>query len=112
MITGKENEKNKQNNMYHRSSSVASKVSKPRVTKPAKVKNVRATSTYALRTTVKWNRVSGAAGYKVYRSTGSSYKCVKTVKSGSTLKYTDKIRFGRKNILLQGESIQKGKRQL
>lgn len=72
------------------SSSVASKVSKPRVTKPAKVKNVRTTSTYALRTTVKWNRVSGAAGYKVYRSTGSSYKCVKTVKSGSTLKYTDK----------------------
>ena len=72
------------------SSSVASKASKPRVTKPAKVKNVRTTSTYALRTTVKWNRVSGAAGYKVYRSTGSSYKCVKTVKSGSTLKYTDK----------------------
>lgn len=71
-------------------SSAASKVSKPRVTKPAKVRNVRTTSTYALRTTVKWNRVSGAAGYKVYRSAGSSYKCVKTIKSGSTLKYTDK----------------------
>lgn len=42
--------------------------------------------------TVKWGKVSGASGYKIYRSTKKSggFKCVKTVKSGSTVKYVNK----------------------
>lgn len=37
--------------------------------------------------TVKWNKIAGASGYKIYRSTkkSSGYKLVKTVKSGSTV---------------------------
>lgn len=36
--------------------------------------------------TVRWSKITGASGYKVYRSTSknSGYKVVKTVKSGST----------------------------
>lgn len=36
--------------------------------------------------TVKWNRISGASGYKVYRSVkkSSGYKCIATVKKGTT----------------------------
>lgn len=73
---------------YNRTTSVKAK--RNYTAKPAQVKNVRTSSTYALRTTIKWNRVSGASGYKVYRSTGSGYKCIKTIKSGSSVKYTDK----------------------
>ena len=42
--------------------------------------------------TVRWSRVSGASGYKVYRSTkkSSGYKLVKTVKGSSTVKYVNK----------------------
>ncbi len=41
--------------------------------------------------TVKWNKVSGAKGYYVYRKTGSgSYKKIATVKSGSTVTYLNK----------------------
>lgn len=42
--------------------------------------------------TVKWNRISGAAGYKVYRSTkkSSGYKCIATVKKGSTKSLVNK----------------------
>ncbi len=40
--------------------------------------------------TVKWNQVTGATGYYVYRKTGSgSYKLIKTIKKNSTLSYTD-----------------------
>lgn len=41
---------------------------------------------------VKWNEVSGANGYKVYRSTSKNgtYKVVKTVKSGKTISYSNK----------------------
>ncbi len=40
--------------------------------------------------TAKWNRVTGASGYYVYRKTsGGSYKKIATVKSGSTVSYTD-----------------------
>lgn len=39
---------------------------------------------------VKWNKVSGANGYYVYRKTSSgSFTKIATVKSGSTLSYTD-----------------------
>ena len=42
--------------------------------------------------TVKWSKVKGASGYKIYRSTkkSSGFKCVKTLKSGSTVKYVNK----------------------
>ncbi len=40
--------------------------------------------------TVKWSKVSGASGYYVYRKTGSgSYSRIATIKSGSTVSYTD-----------------------
>lgn len=38
-----------------------------------------------------WKKISGAAGYEIYRKTGSgSYKKIKTIQSGSTVSYTDK----------------------
>lgn len=41
--------------------------------------------------TFKWQKVSGASGYYVYRKTGSgSYTKIATVKSGSTVSYLDK----------------------
>ena len=40
--------------------------------------------------TVKWSKVAGASGYYVYRKTGSgSYSKIATIKSGSTVSYTD-----------------------
>lgn len=41
--------------------------------------------------TVKWNRISGANGYTIYRSTSKSgkYKKIATIKKGSTTKFTD-----------------------
>ena len=42
--------------------------------------------------TVKWSRISGATGYKIYRSTkkSSGYKCVKTVTKSSTTSFVNK----------------------
>ncbi|MBQ3610703.1 MAG: hypothetical protein IJA01_00350 [Firmicutes bacterium] len=39
--------------------------------------------------TVKWNKIAGASGYKIYRSTkkSSGYKLVKTIKKGSTVSW-------------------------
>lgn len=40
---------------------------------------------------LKWKKVSGAKGYYIYRKKdGGSYKKIKTIKSGETVKYTDK----------------------
>ena len=41
---------------------------------------------------VTWKKLSGASGYQVYCATAKSgkYKCVKTLKSGSTKKFTNK----------------------
>ena len=41
--------------------------------------------------TVKWNKVSNAAGYQIYRSTtkNGAYSLKKTITKGSTTKYTD-----------------------
>lgn len=41
---------------------------------------------------VKWNKISGANGYIIYRSTkkNSGFKAVKTIKKGKTVSYTDK----------------------
>lgn len=46
-----------------------------------------------------WDKVSGVSGYKIYRSTSKNgrYTAVKTVKSGSTVSYTDsKLTTGKK----------------
>lgn len=42
--------------------------------------------------TVKWNKVEGASGYRVYRSTSKSsgYKIIKTITSAQTCSYADK----------------------
>jgi len=48
---------------------------------------------------VKWKKVSGAGGYKIYRATSKygKYKKVKTITKGSTLKWTNKkLKGGRK----------------
>lgn len=39
---------------------------------------------------IKWKKVTGAEGYYVYRKSGSSWKKIKKITSGSTVKYTDK----------------------
>ena len=56
----------------------------------AKAKKVRAKRVGQQRIRVSWNRVKGADGYKVYRSTkkNKGFKAVKTVKRGKTVKYT------------------------
>lgn len=71
--------------VYSSYSSIVS--SKPYLTKPS----ARLTAGKK-QITVKWNKISGASGYKIYRSTkkSSGYKCIKTVKSSSTVKYTNK----------------------
>ncbi len=48
---------------------------------------------------VKWNKIAGANGYKIYRSTSknSGYKCIKTVKTGSTVSFKNtKLKSGKK----------------
>lgn len=41
--------------------------------------------------TIKWNKISGCTGYKVYRKTGSgSWKCITTIKKNATVSYTNK----------------------
>lgn len=55
-------------------------ISKPKIT---------SISRKGTKATVKWKKASGVSGYQIYRKVGSgSYKKVKTVKSGSTLKWT------------------------
>ena len=57
----------------------------------AKPKILSVTSKAYNKLLVKWKKVSGASGYVIYRSTkkNSGYKKIKTVRSGSTTKYTD-----------------------
>ena len=56
---------------------------------PTKITQTKAVSTQAIQIT--WSKVSGAAGYQIYRSTSSSgsYEKVGNVNSGSTVTYKD-----------------------
>ena len=56
----------------------------------AKATKVKARKGGARKIKVTWKRVSGASGYKIYRSTKKKkgYKAVKTIKRGKTVQYT------------------------
>lgn len=57
---------------------------------PAKT-SVKAKNLKGKKAQVSWKKVDGASGYTVYRAAGKgSYKAVKTVKSGKTVKFTNK----------------------
>ena len=63
-------------------------LSAPKVTKCKKYKNA---------VTLKWTKVKGATGYKVYKKVGSKYKTVGTVRSGSKVKFKiKKLKSGKK----------------
>ncbi len=59
-------------------------------TNPLKVKNLKLT-TKSSSVTLKWNKASGASGYQIYRYNSSTkkYEKIATIKSGSTVSYTD-----------------------
>jgi len=75
------------NNGTVSSSASSSKSAYPYLTKPSV--SLKAGSK---KITVKWNKISGASGYKVYRATSKNgkYTCVKTVKSGKTVSFVNK----------------------
>lgn len=58
----------------------------------AKAKKVKAKRAGKQKIRVSWKRVTGATGYKVYRSTkkNKGFKAVKTIKKAKTVKYTTK----------------------
>ena len=65
--------------------------SKSVTTRPDTVTITSASRTSSGYVTVKWEKVSNATGYKIYRSTnGGSYELVKTITSNTTVKWTDK----------------------
>ena len=71
--------------------------------------------------TVSWSKVSSAKGYKVYRAASregedyryTSYKCIKTVSSKNTVKYTDKtVKPGKKYYYkVKAYKVVKGKKK-
>ena len=60
---------------------------------------ISATSKDKGKAKITWKKVSGASGYAIYRSTSKngSYQKIKTLKSGSTLSFTDTNLKSRKN---------------
>ena len=58
----------------------------------AKAKKVKAKRAGKQKIRVSWKRVTGATGYKVYRSTkkNKGFKAVKTIEKAKTVKYTTK----------------------
>ena len=71
-------------------------VSKPVVTKPAKVK-IKAAKKKGKKVTLKWKKISDAAGYVVYMKTNSGkFKAVKTVKKAKTVKAVISLKKGNK----------------
>ena len=61
------------------------------VVRPEKVTNVKVTSPKKKTAKITWNRIYGASGYKIYRSTSKNgtYSLIKTMTSGSTVSYTN-----------------------
>ena len=59
-----------------------STLAKPKVSTKAGKRKIR----------ISWKKVTGASGYKIYQASkkGGKYKCVKTVKSGTTVKFVKK----------------------
>lgn len=79
-------------------------VSKPVVTKPAKVK-IKSAKKKGKKVTLKWKKISDAAGYVVYMKTNSGkFKAVKTVKKAKTVKAVISLR-REINIVLKFELI-------
>lgn len=71
-------------------------VSKPVVTKPAKVK-IKSAKKKGKKVTLKWKKISDAAGYVVYMKTNSGkFKAVKTVKKAKTVKAVISLKKGDK----------------
>lgn len=71
-------------------------VSKPVVTKPAKVK-IKSAKKKGKKVTLKWKKISDAAGYVVYMKTNSDkFKAVKTVKKAKTVKAVISLKKGNK----------------
>ena len=71
-------------------------VSKPVVTKPAKVK-IKSAKNKGKKVTLKWKKISDAAGYVVYMKTNSGkFKAVKTVKKAKTVKAVISLKKGNK----------------
>lgn len=63
----------------------------PSVTKPSKPVIISVSNKSRQKLVITWKKVKGAKGYELYRRTGKkgSYKKLKVIKSGSTLKYTN-----------------------
>lgn len=71
-------------------------VSKPVVTKPAKVK-IKSAKKKGKKVTLKWKKISDAAGYVVYMKTNSGkFKAVKTVKKAKKAKAVISLKKGNK----------------
>lgn len=71
-------------------------VSKPVVTKPAKVK-IKSAKKKGKKVTLKWKKISDVAGYVVYMKTNSGkFKAVKTVKKAKTVKAVISLKKGNK----------------
>ena len=71
-------------------------VSKPVVTKPAKVK-IKSAKKKGKKVTLKWKKISDTAGYVVYMKTNSGkFKAVKTVKKAKTVKAVISLKKGNK----------------
>lgn len=70
-----------------KSAAASATITTTKVSKPT-LKSATASSG---KVTLKWKKVSGAAGYQIYRSTkkNSGYTLVGSVSKGSTVKYTD-----------------------
>ena len=56
--------------------------------------DIKSAAVTASSVTLTWSKTPGASGYYVYRKTGASgsWKKIATVKGGSTVKYTDKVK--------------------
>ena len=75
-------------------------LSTPKIVKAAK---------YTDAITLKWTKVKGATGYKVYKKVGKKYKIIGTVRSGSKVKYKIKGLKSGKKYNFKVRAFKKGK---